>query len=153
MSSPLDGNGVAAWPPRDWQCPKCSYRSYCTFDADKGGPGNDLRCLNCKAVFRAPLAPSQTAVEPVALAQALKNLTEGAEQEDREILYAAASTLTAQAAALVAAEKERDEAQKALRARNQDALIWQSLCKDGEIALRAAETEVATLKAKPENHE
>lgn len=48
-------------------------------------------------VRRAP-APSQTAVEPVALAQALKNLTEGAEQEDREILYAAASTLTAQAA-------------------------------------------------------
>ena len=124
MSSPLDGNGVAAWPPRDWQCPKCSYRSYCTFDADKGGPGNDLRCLNCKAVFRAPPAPSQTAVEPVALAQALKNLTEGAEQEDREILYAAASTLTAQAAALVAAERQSE----ALMAKLQPLLAAHGTC-------------------------
>lgn len=108
MSGSLDGN-AAAWPPRDWQCPECSYRSYCTFDADKGGPGNDLRCLNCKAVFRTP-ALSQTAVEPVGELVGL--LTERDGQEfDGEIHLSSeegarfASTLTAQAAALVAAEQ------------------------------------------------
>ena len=87
---------------------------------------------------RTALAPSQTAVEPVALAQALKNLTEGAEQEDREILYAAASTLTAQAAALVAAE-ERVEALMAERT---------NIIATKREQLAVAESEVSTLKAR-----
>jgi hypothetical protein len=160
MTNPLDGNGVAAWPPRDWQCPECSYRSYCTFDADKGGPGSDLRCLNCKAVFRAPPAPSHTAVEPVAeLVERLRDIVtefdnevadmmsnDGAERADLwvdvdvpiGIVRQADSALTAQAAALVAAS-ERAEALMAERT---------NIIATKRDQLAAAESEAATLKAR-----
>lgn len=146
MTNPLDGNGVAAWPPRDWQCPECSYRSYCTFDADKGGPGSDLRCLNCKAVFRAPPAPSHTAVEPVA--ELVTLLTDrGRQESDGEVhltneeRISLASTLTAQAAALVAAERERDEALAEAKK------WWLSDCRS-LTERNEARAEVATLKAR-----
>lgn len=107
----LDGNGVELKP-----CPFCGGSA----EVVSGGPGNHfVQCMVCRATSddvqhdraviiwnrRTPLASSQTAVEPVALAQALKNLAEGAEREDREILYAAASALTEQTAAREAAEK------------------------------------------------
>ncbi len=123
MTNPLDGNGVAAAAR--------AYLRELDIDPDypHGGKPDSpawwtVEAPRISVAIIAYLASSQTAVEPVALAQALKNLTEGAEQEDREILYAAASTLTAQAAALVAAERQSE----ALMAKLQPLLAAHGTC-------------------------
>lgn len=109
MSNPLDANGVANTDRELWREREGDYYADSIHVTASGGIG-----INCGGtVIVRPLrgwfalASSHTAVEPVALAQALKNLAEGAEQEEREILYAGA-------AALVAAEKERDDFRSSL---------------------------------------
>src|SRR5690606_23709644 len=101
MSNPLDANGVGAARNELARREEAGGDARVSLVPDPRFAGMDDADLRAY-LATAPLASSHTAVEPVALAQALKNLAEGAEQEEREILYAGA-------AALVAAEKEIEQ--------------------------------------------
>lgn len=214
MSSPLDGNGVAAAEaafnasinnPQMVPCSKCEGRGYhhgfgedgndpdwCT---ECGGnqfnvvPGEETRAIEAAiAAYLASAAPSQTAVEPVGeLVRKLLsycmdwNDEPMADAEEPRVmpycgeLREAASTLTAQAAALVAAEANAwpfgkrpnpvcghtqgefavygDEASiKKVRAaiHELDAMMSHRIerIKHEQSLRETAETEVATLKAR-----
>ncbi len=200
MTSPLDGNGVAAAEaafnasinnPQMVPCSKCEGRGFhhgfgedgndpdwCT---ECGGsqfnvvPGEETRAIEAAiAAYLASAAPSQTAVEPVAaelamlvnwlpkLIAALGSKPEHVDDVARLArVHALIPTLTAQAAALVAAERDRDELQAQV---NGLSAKCASLAPHGECAcsydtpddlclhhspkLTAAESEVATLKAR-----
>lgn len=105
MTNPLDGNGV---------CKRCR---------GSGDINPVATCPDCDGTGRSP-APSQTAVEPVAgelamlvnwlpkLIAALGSKPEHVDDVARLArVHALIPTLTAQAAALEAAERDRDEAQ------------------------------------------
>jgi len=60
---------VVAEMSADWKCPKCRCRTFAAVDERKPdgsfGPGDLLRCVNCKGVFfRASLAPPAEAKTP-----------------------------------------------------------------------------------------
>lgn len=180
MTSPLDGNGVAAAEaafnasinnPQMVPCSKCEGRGFhhgfgedgndpdwCT---ECGGsqfnvvPGEETRAIEAAiAAYLASAAPSQTAVEPVAaelamlvnwlpkLIAALGSKPEHVDDVARLArVHALIPTLTAQAAALVAAERERDEALAEAKK------WWLSDCRS-LTERNEARAEVATLKAR-----
>lgn len=152
MTNPLDGNGVALEP-----CPFCGDpmqvsagtlrhvdQGTCPVGAYAWGSPDAVARWN----RRSP-APSHTAVEPVAeLVELLEAIADWLAKSPYVNQYArsktvadAASTLTAQAAALVAAERERDEARTSMAEAYERAGKWQARAE-------AAESEVATLKAR-----
>lgn len=164
MTNPLDGNGV---------CKRCR---------GSGDINPVATCPDCDGTGRSP-APSQTAVEPVAgelamlvnwlpkLIAALGSKPEHVDDVARLArVHALIPTLTAQAAALVAAEAERDQARADYEAATQshlDHVLDLDIAMNGDGAAKrpllidiklwllefiaraeAAESEVATLKAR-----
>lgn len=171
MPCPFCGNRlIAVAPPELSSHMYTECYAFCG-NCDMRGPvvqhrrGDDTATTKRQAVAAwnrrtASPAPSQTAVEPVANpfgevtpAAASKFLTRYGIDLPKDMATkvslamflewdrAAASTLTAQAAALVAAEKERDER------RGTELAVWMKV-KNLEASLEAAESEVATLKGR-----